>query len=260
MKTKKCIPNINYPSYPKPSYPQVCKGKYSQSLPFQSIQISFWKSPSKNYKNATFICSQIPLHELASEQNNFCNTLIISSEKEFHIYYDAIYKLFMLILNWKYVEFYVNEEICYSDEFSTFIYYSKPISFDNIRKYDIDTELKVFNCKWKEEKNLYYIVKNLFSLETVFFHYHTKWLGRLELDIFVEEYNLAFEYQGIQHYKPMPHWGGQEGLVKRLQNDVKKKNLCNEHNIEIIYFDYTEEVTETTVLNKILKILSKRGI
>ena len=257
MSKKNFTPDIKHPNRKKPSYVEACRGKFAFPISFKSIKINFWKSPSKNYKKAVFICSQIPLHELASEQNNLCNTLCIVSEKDFYIFYDAISLLFSFIFNWKYVEYYANEDICYPDEFSLFIRNFKTISFDNIRKYDVYTELKVFNCKWKEEKHLYYIIKNIFPLETIFFHYHTEWLGRLELDIFVKEYNLAFEYQGIQHYKALPHWGGQDGLLRRKQNDSKKRQLCNEHNIEIIYFYYTEELTETLVLDRILETLSK---
>ncbi|RAP43578.1 MAG: hypothetical protein BZ136_09515, partial [Methanosphaera sp. rholeuAM74] len=62
------------------------------------------------------------------------------------------------------------------------------------------------------ETELYRIVKSLYPNHKVIHHYKSKWLGRQELDIFIPKLKLAIEYDGIQHFKPIEAWGGEEGL------------------------------------------------
>jgi hypothetical protein len=39
------------------------------------------------------------------------------------------------------------------------------------------------------------------------------------------KYKIAIEYQGIQHYKAIKHWGGEKGLQKRQADDKKNMKL-----------------------------------
>lgn len=45
-------------------------------------------------------------------------------------------------------------------------------------------------------------------------------------DIFIPELNLAVEYQGAQHFKAVPLFGGDEGLKKAKERDKIKKLRC----------------------------------
>ena len=58
----------------------------------------------------------------------------------------------------------------------------------------------------------------------------------LELDFYLPDYNIAIECQGIQHFVPIKYFGGEEKLNRQLKYDKIKKELCKEHNIEILYF------------------------
>jgi very-short-patch-repair endonuclease len=62
------------------------------------------------------------------------------------------------------------------------------------------------------------------------------WLGNLELDFYLPQYNTAIECQGIQHFKPIDIFGGEKQLKQQKEWDQKKKTLCEEHGIKIIYF------------------------
>ena len=73
----------------------------------------------------------------------------------------------------------------------------------------------------------------------------------MEIDIYIPELNLAIEYQGIQHYKPLKHWGGEEGFVTRRANDIRKKKLCQVHGTKLIEFSYLEKITEELVAQKL---------
>lgn len=48
------------------------------------------------------------------------------------------------------------------------------------------------------------------------------------------------EYDGEQHFKVIPQWGGKEGLQQRQINDKKKNQYCEEHNIKLIRIPYYE--------------------
>ncbi len=106
---------------------------------------------------------------------------------------------------------------------------------------------------WTSETILYYIVKKIFPDYTVRRHYRPSFLGGLELDVFVEELNIGIEYQGIQHYKPIKHWGGKEALERGRERDKRKKQICGEQGIKLVYFEYDEGLNDQLVMNKLLK-------
>ena len=63
-----------------------------------------------------------------------------------------------------------------------------------------------------------------------------KWLGKQSLDFYLPEYNIAIECQGIQHFKPIDFFGGIDKLKYQRQLDLRKKQLCEENNVKLIYF------------------------
>ena len=62
------------------------------------------------------------------------------------------------------------------------------------------------------------------------------WLKGLELDFFIPEYNVAIECQGIQHFEPVEMFGGEKSFLCRLENDKKKKKLCDENGVKLLYY------------------------
>lgn len=80
----------------------------------------------------------------------------------------------------------------------------------------------------------------------------------LELDIYIYELRLGIEYQGIQHFKPMKHWGGKEGFEKLKERDAKKKLICNQKSIKLLYFRYDENLTTEYVREKITHFIGKQ--
>lgn len=88
---------------------------------------------------------------------------------------------------------------------------------------------------WVQESKLFYQVKSQFAKEVVLQHYSPKWLGRQHLDIFLPKWNIAIEYQGEQHYRPIDFFGGEEAFIKNLKRDKRKKKLCEKNGCELIY-------------------------
>ena len=78
---------------------------------------------------------------------------------------------------------------------------------------------------------------------------------KLELDIYLPERKLAFEYQGEQHYFPIDWWGGEESHEATQRNDAEKKRLCKEQGILLIRIRYDWDGTHELIKRK----LAKRG-
>jgi len=104
---------------------------------------------------------------------------------------------------------------------------------------------------WVSETLLFHIVKELFPNLKVYFHYKSDWLEGLELDIFIEELNIGIEYQGIQHFKPMKHWGGENSYNNLKIRDDKKEEICHRHGVTLIYCRYDEDLSKESVIQKL---------
>ena len=78
---------------------------------------------------------------------------------------------------------------------------------------------------------------------------HPEWLGNLELDFYLPEYNVAIECQGLQHFEPIEHFGGIERFVKQIENDKLKMEKCNEQKVKLLYFSNLKKENIITNLN-----------
>ena len=95
------------------------------------------------------------------------------------------------------------------------------------------------------------LVTQLYPNFEIITHHRPKWLGGLELDIFIPQINLAFEYQGQQHFHAIKAWGGDNALKKVQERDQLKRNICRSANVILIEFDYTEPLDINYLINKI---------
>lgn len=71
-----------------------------------------------------------------------------------------------------------------------------------------------------------------------------KWLGRQHLDVYLIDYNIAIECQGIQHFEPREHFGGEEEFQKTVERDKRKLQLCEKHGVPLYYIHYDEPLEE----------------
>lgn len=104
---------------------------------------------------------------------------------------------------------------------------------------------------WTSETILYYLVRSLLPGRIILRHHRPDFLEGLELDIYIPELKIGIEYQGIQHYKPVRHWGGNKALKKCKERDYRKREICKRHNIKLIYFTYDEDLSEKIVLDRL---------
>lgn len=74
------------------------------------------------------------------------------------------------------------------------------------------------------------------------------WLGRMSLDYYLPQLNVAIECQGIQHFKPTSFKGSHtieemnENLINLQERDVLKYNLCKENGVDLLYFINEEDL------------------
>ena len=83
------------------------------------------------------------------------------------------------------------------------------------------------------------------------------------LDFFLPEYGVAIECQGGQHFSPTELFGGEDFYKLTIERDKAKKELCERHGINVLYYsnahiDYPYPVFESVRL--LLKAIKQRGI
>ena len=66
---------------------------------------------------------------------------------------------------------------------------------------------------------------------------------RFDFAVFDDENQLQFliEFQGIQHYEAKDVFGGYSGLRKQQYNDMRKRQYCKKHNINLVIIPYWDE-------------------
>lgn len=130
--------------------------------------------------------------------------------------------------------------------------YKRNIEKIQSKKDEIYTRLikkGTIKTKWKSEKMLFDLISNYFK--DSIFQYNPSWLDRQSLDIFIPSLKVGFEYQGQQHFKSVDFFGGEETLEKNKMRDERKKKLCDENNVKLIYWNYDEPITMIALEEKL---------
>ena len=76
----------------------------------------------------------------------------------------------------------------------------------------------------------------------------------LAFDFFLPEHNILLEYNGIQHYHPIPHFGGEEKLNMTRNYDKIKKLWAKRNGYKLITISYRVKNIEKYILSRIEKI------
>ncbi len=84
--------------------------------------------------------------------------------------------------------------------------------------------------------------------------------SHLSVDFYLPEYNIAIECQGIQHFVPT-NFGGKlteeemnGNFEKQVINDKRKKTLCEENDVKLIYINYNNVNDD---MKKLLRAIKK---
>ncbi len=77
------------------------------------------------------------------------------------------------------------------------------------------------------------------------------WLQGLEIDIWLPEKFLGFEFQGEQHFKPIEHWGGEKSLKNLQERDRKKSEIFKSMGYTLITVNFNDPIDEEFLWSKI---------
>ena len=148
-----------------------------------------------------------------------------SSELDFFL---SLTQVIMPLFHWWYTDLALYEE---KDGFRT----NWRLTRTKIRT-DLTAE-GVIKPKWKHELTLFQEVRK--KHPDTLYQYRPDWLGRQSLDLYIPSLKTAIEYQGIQHYRPIEFFGGEEALSLRQELDEIKKRLCEENGVRLIVWPYS---------------------
>lgn len=113
--------------------------------------------------------------------------------------------------------------------------------------------------KFYSEEKCRYIFESLFLKP---FKKNRKVLGKgYELDGYNQELNIAFEYNGIQHYQfDTFFYKSKRAFEKRIRDDQEKERLCKEKRIHLVVIPYTVNVGDERLLTYIFDQLHDLNI
>ncbi|MGA9414148.1 MAG: hypothetical protein WBV60_05610 [Terriglobales bacterium] len=108
---------------------------------------------------------------------------------------------------------------------------------------------------WISETQLFRLLELFFSDYELIREACPDWLGNQRLDFFIPALSLAIEYQGEQHFKPVERFGGEATFPETQLRDARKRRLCKENGVRLVYFTYTEDLTVEQVEKKLRRFL-----
>lgn len=62
----------------------------------------------------------------------------------------------------------------------------------------------------------------------------------LSFDFYLPNNNLLIEFQGLQHFQPIEHFGGEERFKKQMENDNKKRLFCKNNSYQLLEIKYDQ--------------------
>jgi hypothetical protein len=122
-----------------------------------------------------------------------------------------------------------------------------------------EAQVPLIGQGWITETELYNLVRELVYPDEVIQHARLPWLGRQHLDILVPEHRLAIEYMGEQHHEAVTRFGGEDGLRYRQSLDERKRMLCLENGIRLIYVSPEDEISSPAIEERISRFIIRRS-
>ena len=109
---------------------------------------------------------------------------------------------------------------------------------------------------WASETQVFRFLEILFPDCEITREARPQWLGKQRLDFFIPALSLAIEYQGEQHFRPVERFGGEKGFREAQLRDRRKRHLCKENGVKLVYFTHAEELSVERIEKKLKQFLS----
>jgi hypothetical protein len=59
--------------------------------------------------------------------------------------------------------------------------------------------------------------------------------------------NVAIEYHGLQHFRPVEFFGGAEALERVRERDARKRVLCERNSVRLIEIAYDNDIDDANL-------------
>ncbi len=79
-------------------------------------------------------------------------------------------------------------------------------------------------------------------------------------DFILTDLNAAIEFDGMQHFKEVDYWGGHDGLVKRVADDVRKDQWAKEHTTGLLRLSFADIDCINDYLETFIELIHTRDI
>lgn len=90
--------------------------------------------------------------------------------------------------------------------------------------------------QWLDNHSIKYIYQKTFK--------DCKNIRLLPFDFYLPDYNICIEYDGMQHFKSIEYFGGEDAFKRRVEHDNIKTNYCLNNNISLLRIPYFKNVEE----------------
>jgi hypothetical protein len=127
-----------------------------------------------------------------------------------------------------------------------------------------DWDEEKFSVGLRRQRQLHSAVKKLFRGHEIKWNFRhsdirfPRTSRAAELDIWLPALRVAFEYQGEQHFIPIPAWGGAGALKKVQARDRHKRQECERLKILLVEIDYNWDGTIESLCDRIQKVIGNR--
>lgn len=71
----------------------------------------------------------------------------------------------------------------------------------------------------------------------------------LKFDFYLPQQNMCIEFDGIQHFELIKHFGGEQGFITRKENDNIKNLYCNQNRIKLLRISYKDNIENKLSVN-----------
>ena len=127
---------------------------------------------------------------------------------------------------------------------SSYVKYTKPLEIKHLRcnrtfPMSLDKFVSGHRCLFCKQSHGEELIDQVLHELNLSYSYGYILHNKLHLDFYLPQLHLAFEYDGIQHYKPREFFGGQDYYDKLHQHDLEKDRYCKEHGIKLVRIPYT---------------------
>lgn len=104
----------------------------------------------------------------------------------------------------------------------------------------------------KGAQELLRIIEQIFPNQSIVKEFNLAEYGGLFIDIFLPKLNIAFEFDGEQHFRFIQHFHGtRDNFLMARKRDLKKTDLCQERGITLVRVRFDEPLTKDHILSRI---------